>query len=85
MNQFQLWSGLKINLDKTYLAIFGKICKKPNFVTELKIKWYTEFKLLVIYFDVIFDKMQVNYKKAVEAVKRELYSWKHRFLKVFVR
>ena len=27
--------------------------------------------------------MQVNYEKAVNAFKRELYSWKHRFLSVF--
>ena len=27
--------------------------------------------------------MQVNYERAVDAVKKELYSWKHRFLSVF--
>ena len=42
-----------------------------------------EFKLLGIYFDVTLSKMQVNYEKAIEAVKKELYSWKHRFLTVF--
>ena len=31
MDKFLEWSGLKINLDKTYLAIFGKIYKNTNF------------------------------------------------------
>ena len=57
MSKFQKWSGLKIDLDKTYLAIFGKIHKKPKFVDELKMKWCTEFKLLGIYFDVTLSKM----------------------------
>ena len=56
MRKFQEWSGLKINLDKTFLAIFGKIHKKYKFVDELKIKWRTEFKLLGIYFDVTLSK-----------------------------
>ena len=54
-----------------------------NFVDDLKIKWCTEFKLLGIYFDVTLSKMQIKYEKAVESVKRELYSWKHRFLTIF--
>ena len=52
MKKIQEWSGLKMNLDKTYLAIFCKIHKKPKFVDELKIMWCTEFKLLGIYFDI---------------------------------
>ena len=62
MNKFQEWSGLKINLDKTYLAIFGKLHQKTSFVNELKIKLCTEFKLLGIHFDVTLSKMQVNYE-----------------------
>ena len=31
MGKFPEWSGLKINLAKTYLAIFGKIYKKHKF------------------------------------------------------
>ena len=57
MRKFQEWSGLKINLGKTYLAIFGKLCKKPTFVDDLKIKWCTIFKLLGIYLDVTLSKM----------------------------
>ena len=30
MNKFQEWSGLKIHLDKTYLAIFGKLHTKKR-------------------------------------------------------
>ena len=50
---------------------------------ELKIKWCTDFRLLGIYFDVTLSKMQINYEKAIETVKKELHSWKHRFLTVF--
>ena len=42
METFKEWSGLKINLGKTYLTIFGKQYKKPKFVDELEIKWYIE-------------------------------------------
>ena len=50
---------------------------------ELKIKWSTDFKLLGIYFDVTLSNMQLNYERAIENVKKELHSWKHRFLTVF--
>ena len=43
MEKFREWSGLKINLGKTYLTIFGKQHKKPKFVDELKINWCLEF------------------------------------------
>ena len=36
---FYLWSGLKVNLGKTYVTIFGRAFKKPKIVEELKIKW----------------------------------------------
>ena len=38
MEKFKQWSGLKINLGKTYLTIFGKQYKKPRFVDELEKK-----------------------------------------------
>ena len=82
-SKFQELSGLKITLGKTYLTIFGKMCKKPTFVEELKIKWCTEFKRLGIYFDVTLSKMQVNFENTIESVKKELHSWKYRFLTVF--
>ena len=51
MEMFKGWSGLKINLSKTYLTVFGNLADKPRFVEDLRIKWCTEFKLLGIYFD----------------------------------
>ena len=35
MEKFKEWGGLKINLGKTYLTIFGKQFKKFRFVEEL--------------------------------------------------
>ena len=68
MDKFREWSGLKINLGKTYLMIFGKQQRKPKFVDELGVKWCLEFKLLGIYFDVTLSKMLLNYDKAIESI-----------------
>ena len=59
MEKFREWSGLKINLGKTYLTIFGRHFEKPKFVDELKIKWCVEFKLLGIYFDSTLSQTPV--------------------------
>ena len=83
MERFYVWLGLKINLGKTYVTIFGRESKKPRFVDELKIKWCNEFKLLGIHFDVMLSNMQRNFQIGIENVKKELHSWKFRFLTVF--
>ena len=83
MNKFKEWSGLKINLSKTYLTIFGKHLEKPRFVDELNIKWCVEFKLLGIQFDSTLSKMYVNYDNAIDSIIREINSWKFRFLTIF--
>ena len=49
----------------------------------MKIEWCLEFKLLGIHFDVTLSKMLLNYDKAIESVRKELSSWKHRFLTIF--
>ena len=66
-----------------FLTIFGKQHKKPKFVDELGVKWCLEFKLLGIDFDFTLFKMLLNYDKAIESVRKELSSWKHRFLTIF--
>ena len=58
MERFFTWSGLKINLGKTYVTIFGRECNKPKFIDELKLKWCNSFKLLGIHFDVTLSNMQ---------------------------
>ena len=83
IERFYLWSGLKINLGKTNVTIFGRKLNKPRFVEELRIKWCNKFKLLGIHFDVTLAKMQRNFEMAIEKVKRELHSCKYRFLTVF--
>ena len=83
MEKLREWSGLKINLGKTYLTIFGKQHRRPRFVDELGIKWCLEFKLLGIHFDVTLSKMLLNYDKAIESIRKELSSWRHRFLTIF--
>ena len=83
MEIFKGWSGLKINLGKTYLTVFGILTDKPKFISELGIKWCTEFKLLGIHFDSTLSNMHVNYEKAIESVRREINSWKFRFLTIY--
>ena len=70
IERFYLWSGLKINLGKTYVAIFGREYKKPSFVEELGIKWCNEFKLLGIQFDVTLSNMQRNFETGIANVKK---------------
>ena len=70
MEKFYEWSGLKINLSKTYIAIFGKEMNEPKFVQELKLKWCINFKLLGIFFDVTLSDMQINYQKGLESIKK---------------
>ena len=38
MERFFTWSGLKINLGKTYVTIFGREYNKPRFIDELRLK-----------------------------------------------
>ena len=84
MEKFIEWSGLKINLGKTYLTIFGSHFKKPGFVDELSIKWCVEFRLLGIHFDSTLSKMHVNYNnKAIDSIRKEINSWKFRFFTIF--
>merc|ERR1711888_139595 len=83
MEMFREGSGLKINLGKTYLTVFGRQCKKTKFVDELQVKWCVEFKLLGIHFDSTLSKMDRNYDKAIESIRKELSSWKYRYLTIF--
>ena len=83
MKKFEEWSGLRINLGKTNLTVFGRKVDKPNFVDELKIKWCIEFKLLGIQFDCTLSNMQINYENALNAIRSEINSWKYRFLTIY--
>ena len=83
MDKFREWSGLKINLGKTNLTIFGRHFEKPRFVDELNLEWCVEFKLLGIQFDSTLLKMQVNYDIAINSIRKEINSWKYRFLSIF--
>ena len=80
---FFVWSGLKINKGKTYLSIFGASLGCPRFVDTLGVKCCTEFKLLGLNFYQCLDKMDRNYLDCFDKVKKELSSWRHRFLTVF--
>merc|ERR1711895_79056 len=83
LDKFREWSGLSINLGKTNLTVFGKLVEKPSFVDELNVKWCVEFKLLGIHFDSTLERMYVNYDLALEAVRKEINSWKYRFLTIY--
>ena len=80
---FFVWSGIKINRGKTCLSIFGAILVCPRFVQTLRIKWSTESQLLGLNFNQYLTNMDQNYQDCFEKVKKELNSWRHRFLTVF--
>ena len=84
MDRFYEWSGLKINLSKTYVTIFGRDHSKPKYINELKLKRCNSFKLLGIHFDSTLSNMQKNYQIDLDNVHKELHSWKHRYLTFLV-
>ena len=79
IEMFFVWSGLKLNRDKTYLSIFGASLACPRFVQKLGIKWTRDFRLLGLNFDQCLTKMGQNDHNCFEKVKKELTSWRHRF------
>ena len=70
-------------MGKTNLTVFGNLVNRPSFIDELCIKWCVEFKLLGIHFDSTLEKMHINYDLALEAVRKEINSWKYRFLTIY--
>ena len=80
---FYRWSGLKINRGKTQCTIFVKEVSQPEYVEQLKIKWFTKFGLPGIEFDRRLSEMDRNYEKGFQSMQDVMNSWKFRHLIIF--
>ena len=81
LNEFELVSGLRINLTKCKAVWIGtrrfddrKIC------SELKIVWSNKFRLLGINFDADLSEMDTNFKAKLNEIKNVYNSWLYRSL-----
>ena len=71
-------SGLTTNIDKTCCANIGHNPAVGNLCDDLELKWITEFKLLGIMFYVDMKKMESNYEKPLQAIRKEIVAWRRR-------
>ena len=76
---FQL-SGLKINLNKCKAVWIGSKRKDKKICDNLNILWADEFKLLGIEFDSDLAKMDTNFRKKLDEIKRLYDCWFYRHL-----
>ena len=76
LTQFQKLSGLKTNVAKTKYALFGhaqndlQIQTLTGFSIEPK-----PFRLLGVYMTGNLDQLELNWKKAINAVRTEIGMW----------
>ena len=80
---FSVWSGLRINKNKTYVTVFGKKIPDPPYVGELGLKFCDSFTLLGVIFDPTLENMQVNYDEGVRKMEIVANDWKYKYLTIF--
>ena len=72
LNHFQVYSGLKINLDKTQAIWLGKLKKRSyGICKDLNLNWDVKFKLLGINFSVNLDEINdLNYRIKIAEIQK---------------
>ena len=80
-DKFDKWSGLKININKTYLTVFGFKTVEPPFVNELSLKWCNSFTLLGIVFDPELKEIGYNYEVGLGKLEEVANDWRHKYFK----
>ena len=76
LEQFRQLSGLKTNISKTKYTLFGNAVDSPNIENETKISVESKpFRLLGINLNVNLDALDVNWEKAIKALKTEIGLW----------
>ena len=72
---FHSVSGLKCNLDKTFVVPVGNF-RKDNLCSDLKdLKWVDEFKVLGIVIDNKLKKLKANFDKIFDKVEKKAGLW----------
>ena len=85
-NEFQSFSGLKVNLDKTEIVPLGPI--KDNFIIlrpDLGIKWSSgPLKILGVYLCHTYeDLIRINFMAALDKIVQQIKLWKKRNLTLY--
>ena len=81
LSDFFRISGLKIQLEKTQVVVFGNMPQgNYKLCPEIALAWNQSFKLLGINFDPTLKNMKENYNEKILEIEREIKNWKHRFL-----
>ena len=68
---FHSVSGLKCNLDKTFVVPVGNF-RKADMCSDLDLKWVDEFKVLGIVIDNKLKKLRQNFKKIERKMETKL-------------
>ena len=86
LDEFYKISGLKINLTKCKAVWFGET-KQNNIriCADLNLIWSSEFKLLGIDFDCDLARMDSNFRKKIEEIRKLFNCWLYRHLTPFGR
>ena len=83
LTEFALWSGLKINYDKSQVVLLGSQKGSGTvFLPHLKLKWNpTRFSVLGIIYSTDLEKiMDLNYNSKIEQIQILLKNWQGRSL-----
>merc|ERR1711891_37144 len=67
-------SGLKCNLDKTFVVPVGNF-RKDNMCSDLDLKWVDEFKVLGIIIDNKLKKLRQNFDIIYDKVEKKAGLW----------
>merc|ERR1712002_59874 len=74
LDQFHAVSGLKCNLDKTFVVPVGNFAKGPMCV-DLNLKWVDSFTVLGITIDNKLKQLQDNFQTIYEKVDKKIGTW----------
>ena len=76
LTQFQNLSGLQTNVLKTKYALFGHAINDPEIenITGFSLE-PNPFRLLGIYLTGNLDNLDINWQKAIKAIKTEIGVW----------
>ena len=82
LNEFALWSGLKLNSEKSRVVWLGSKESGTIFLPHLRLKWNpTTFNVLGIIYSIDLGKMiDVNYHPKLKQIQISLKSWRARGL-----
>ena len=79
-------SGLRINLSKCKAVWFGKQrLDKTIMCEDLKLIWTDQFRLLGVDFDSDLSRMDLNFRKKIEEIKKLFNCWLYRHLTPYGR